>query len=338
MSEKLIKQIPAHTPNKYQKEQIERAFGMFIHFGVNTFGNVEWSDGSIPALCYKPETVDADQWIRTAYEAGMNYVIITTKHHDGFCLWDTEYTDYCVKNSGNKTDVVMAVSEACKKYGIKLGLYYSLWDRSEPRYKTDFSAYIDYMLGQLSELMGGKYGEIVELWLDGAWDKPRSEWRLERIYDLVKRLQPQCQIGVNHTVGDDFDKACFPEERYLPENYQENDPLRMFPSDFRLWDPYMCAKPDPKIYTYQNNSYYLPFEMTICSREGFSWFYSNIYEDKKTLDVDETAEKCQAIFEENNLAVINMPPNTSGRLVDSDIAHLIEIVEKLGRRRYLSEA
>ena len=81
MSEKLIKQIPAHRPNKYQKEQIERAFGMFIHFGVNTFGNVEWSDGSIPALCYKPETVDADQWIRTAYEAGMNYVIITTKHH-----------------------------------------------------------------------------------------------------------------------------------------------------------------------------------------------------------------------------------------------------------------
>ena len=329
----MIRQEPSLLPNKYQQEQMDRKFGMFIHFGVNTFGNVEWSDGMIQALSYKPTEIDADQWVRTAYEAGMNYVIMITKHHDGFCLWDTKYTDYCVRNSGNKTDVIKEVAKACEKYGIKLGLYYSLWDRSEKTYKTDFDAYIKYMHNQLTELLDGRYGEIVEIWFDGAWDKPRSMWQLEKTYDLIKRLQPKCQIGVNHTVGDDFNQACFPEERYLPENYRENDPLRMFPSDFRLWDPNMCAENDPKIYTYQNNRYYLPFEMTICSREGFSWFYSNIYEDKPLLDVDEVCKNCEIIFKNHNMAVINMPPNTDGKLVEADRQHLFEIADKLKIRR-----
>lgn len=329
----MIRQEPSLLPNKYQQEQMDRKFGMFIHFGVNTFGNVEWSDGMIQALSYKPAEIDADQWVRTAYEAGMNYVIMITKHHDGFCLWDTKYTEYCVRNSGNKTDVIKEVAKACEKYGIKLGLYYSLWDRSEKTYKTDFDAYIKYMHNQLTELLDGRYGEIVEIWFDGSWDKPRSMWQLEKTYDLIKRLQPKCQIGVNHTVGDDFNQACFPEERYLPENYRENDPLRMFPSDFRLWDPNMCAENDPKIYTYQNNRYYLPFEMTICSREGFSWFYSNIYEDKPLLDVDEVCKNCEIIFKNHNMAVINMPPNTDGKLVEADRQHLFEIADKLKIRR-----
>lgn len=332
----MIRQIPALEPNQYQKEQIARKFGMFIHFGVNTFGNVEWSDGSIPAPSYRPKTIDADQWVRTAYEAGMNYVIPITKHHDGFCLWDTAYTDYCVKNSGNPTDVIAQVAKACHKYGLKLGLYYSLWDRKEPTYQTDFAnGYFPYMKNQLTELMDGRYGEIVELWLDGPWDKPRREWRLEEIYDLVKRRQPSCQIGINHTVGDDFNQAGTPELRYLPEHYQENDPLRMFPSDFRLWDPNMCRRDDPKIYTYQNNRYYLPFEMTICSREGFSWFYSNIYEDKPLIDIEQVCENCRILFDSGNLAVINMPPNCDGKLVQGDIDHLMQIAEKLGTKRSL---
>ncbi|MEG1441237.1 MAG: alpha-L-fucosidase, partial [Oscillospiraceae bacterium] len=253
---------------------------------------------------------------------------------DGFCLWDTKYTDYCVKNSGNTTDVVASVAKACEKYNMKLGLYYSLWDRSEPSYKNDFSGeYIKYMKNQLTELLDGRYGEVVELWFDGCWDKARGEWKFEEIYDLIKRLQPSCQIGLNHTVGDDFNIPSYAEPRYLPENYQENDPLRMFPSDFRLWDPNMCNNPDPKIYTYQSNKYYLPFELTICSREGFSWFYSNIYEDKDFLDVDETAENCQTIFDTENIVVINMPPNINGQLVDADIEHLMKISDKLGMRR-----
>ena len=157
----MIKPIPALAPNEYQKQHIERKFGMFIHFGVNTFGNTEWSDGMIDARSYQPATIDADSWAKTAYEAGMNFIVLVTKHHDGFCLWNTEYTDYCVKNSGNKTDVVEALSKACKKYELKLGLYYSLWDRKIPCYKDNFKGeYLPYMRNQLKELMDGRYGEI----------------------------------------------------------------------------------------------------------------------------------------------------------------------------------
>ena len=330
----LIKPVPSLEPSRLQLEQIARKFGMFIHFGVNTFGNTEWSDGGIHAKSYRPTEIDADQWVRTAYEAGMNFVILITKHHDGFCMWKTDTTQYSVKYSGNPTDVVAEVSKACKKYGIKLGLYYSLWDRSAQVYKDDFdNGYIPYMLKQLTELLDGRYGEVVELWLDGAWDKTRKQWQLDKVYDLVKRLQPNCAVGVNHTVGVDEDKADFPDDYYMPFKCRENDPLRMFPSDFRLWDPHPCRKGDPKIYTFEGEKYYLPFEMTICSRIGFSWFYSNCYEEEQQMDIDETVEKCKLAFEENNIAVINMPPNTEGKMVESDISHLYEIAKRLGTLR-----
>lgn len=334
----MIKQIPALEPNEYQKEHIKRKFGMFIHFGVNTFGNTEWSDGMINALSYQPETIDADSWAKTAYEAGMNFIVLVTKHHDGFCLWNTEYTDYCVKNSGNKTDVVEALAKACKKYGLKLGLYYSLWDRKIPCYMDNFKGeYLPYMRNQLKELMDGRYGEICELWLDGPWDKSRREWELDILYDTVKQLQPGCQIGVNHTVGEDTGRAEFPEARWKPENYQENDPLRMFPSDFRLWDGCMSKKDDPKIYTFQNNKYYLPCEITFCSRRGFNWFYSNIYETVPLVDAELMAQRARTVFDTDNILVINLPVNTKGTLVESDVENLNKVSELLGMRRSWKE-
>ena len=311
---------------------------MFIHFGVNTFGNTEWSDGMINALSYQPETIDADNWAKTAYEAGMNFIVLVTKHHDGFCLWNTEYTDYCVKNSGNKTDVVEALAKACKKYGLKLGLYYSLWDRKIPCYMDNFKGeYLPYMRNQLKELMDGRYGEICELWLDGPWDKSRREWELDILYDTVKQLQPGCQIGVNHTVGEDTGRAEFPEARWKPENYQENDPLRMFPSDFRLWDGCMSKKDDPKIYTFQNNKYYLPCEITFCSRRGFNWFYSNIYETVPLVDAELMAQRARTVFDTDNILVINLPVNTKGTLVESDVENLNKVSELLGMRRNWKE-
>lgn len=159
-----IEQIPSTVPNEYQSAQIERKFGMFIHFGINTFNNTEWSNGKLPVDSYRPSAIDADQWIGTAYEAGMNYVVLITKHHDGFCLWDTDTTEYSVNYSPVKTDVVKAVSEACKKYGVKLGLYYSLWDRHEKCYGDD-EKYVEYMLRQLSELTTADTAR----WLSCGW-------------------------------------------------------------------------------------------------------------------------------------------------------------------------
>jgi alpha-L-fucosidase len=330
-----IRQQASLTPNPGQQAQMDRQFGMFLHFGVNTFGNTEWSDGGIDPRSYKPEAIDTDGWARTAWEAGMNYVILITKHHDGFCLWNTKTTRYGVTYSGNTVDVVGELAGACKKYGIKLGLYYSLWDRKHPGYKTDFAGvYVPYMLEQITELMDGRYGEVVELWLDGSWDKAMYDWRLDLIYDTVKRLQPLCQIGVNHTVGSFTNTPGFDEQdRWKPMNHQRGDPLRMFPSDFRLWDGYPCREEDPKIFTWEGEEYYMPFEMTICSREGFSWFYSNIYEEKPLLPVDRVAADCRTAFAAGNPVVINLPPNTNGRLVPEDRAHLMEIARQLGTAR-----
>ena len=137
-----------------------------------------------------------------------------------------------------------------------------------------------------------------------------------------------CQIGINHTIG----RAGLgdPEERYRPCNYQKGDPIRNFPSDFRLWDPYPCREDDPKLYMHDGELYYMPFEMTICSREGFSWFYSNIYEQKPLLDVKETVEKMKCVFRANNVVVINMPPDIHGKLVEEDVKHLMDIGRELG--------
>jgi alpha-L-fucosidase len=325
--------IPNTEPNKAQIEQIQRRFGMFIHFGINTFNNVEWSDGTIPASAYNPCAIDAEQWVRTAYEAGMNYVILITKHHDGFCLWDSKYTDYSVASSGNKTDVVKAVADACEKYKIKLGLYYSLWDCHEHSFKNDFDrGYINYMYNQLTELLDGRYGEVVELWFDGAWEKTCMQWQMNKVYDLIKRLQPKCQVGINHTIGE-YNMAGFPSERYQPQNYQYRDPIRNFPADFRLWDPYICREDDPKIYTFNGEEYYLPFEATICSREGFSWFYSDTYESKPLMAAETIIKNYKQLSVQDNLLVINMPPNRQGRLVQSDINNLYIVANKLGIAR-----
>ena len=121
--------VPSTQPSPAQQKQIARKYGMFIHFGINTFHDQEWTDGSKPASSYRPTAVDADQWIRVAKDAGMKYVILTAKHHEGFCLWDSKYTEYDVESSGNTTNVIEAIAKACKKYDIGLGLYYSLWDR-----------------------------------------------------------------------------------------------------------------------------------------------------------------------------------------------------------------
>lgn len=135
---------PSDTPNETQKAMLKRGYGMFIHFGVNTFSGDEWSDGTVPVSAYNPTRLDCDQWVRVARDAGFRYVLLITKHHDGFCLWDSKYTDYDVASSPVKTDVVGEVSKACKKYGLQFAIYYSLWDRHEPLYKgKDFGKYID---------------------------------------------------------------------------------------------------------------------------------------------------------------------------------------------------
>lgn len=329
----LINQTSSFLPTKCQQNMMNRKYGMFIHFGINTFNNTEWSNGKLPVKSYAPTAIDADQWVKNAYLAGMNYIILITKHHDGFCLWDTKYTDYCVNNTLNKTDVVKAVSIACEKYGIKLGLYYSLWDRHEPCYSDD-DKYIEYMLSQLEELLNEEYGEIVELWLDGGWDKRCEQWGIDRIYDLVKRLQSSCAMGVNNTIGK-YNTKGHGKKKYLPENYEDYMPMKYFPSDFRLQDPHFTKANDPKLYLHNKKIYYLPFEATICIRAMKNWFWDSKYLDDELLSVKFITDKYKHLIEQSNSLVINVAPNINGLQESSDIDRLLEVADKLGIRRNL---
>jgi len=186
--------VAVEDPDPCQRALIERGYGMFCHFGPNTFHQKEWSDGTLPASSFNPTALDCDQRVRTAKEAGFRHIVLVTKQHDGFCLWDSAATDYDVGSAPVTTDIVGAVAKACKKYDVALGLYYSLGDRHEPTHREqDPSAYIAFMKRQLTELLTN-YGPIVELWFDGGWAKPDADWRIPEVYRLIKDLQPCAAI------------------------------------------------------------------------------------------------------------------------------------------------
>ncbi|NUN98791.1 MAG: alpha-L-fucosidase, partial [Candidatus Omnitrophica bacterium] len=136
---------------------------MFLHFGMNTFTNREWGEGTEDPKQFNPTRLDSRQWAREAKHAGFKWVILTAKHHDGFCLWPSAHTEHSVRNSPwleGKGDVVAELAEACREEGLRLGLYLSPWDRHEPRY-NDSPAYDEYFKAQLTELLSN-YGPISE--------------------------------------------------------------------------------------------------------------------------------------------------------------------------------
>lgn len=321
--------VPSDRPSAAQQKQIARKYGMFIHFGINTFVDQEWTDGSVPVSTYNPTQIDADQWVRTAKEAGMRYIILITKHHEGFCLWDSRYTDYDVASSPNPTNVVEAVAKACKKHGIGLGLYYSLWDRKVNADVEDSSkdaAYNRYMLDQLEELMRitRKYTHIVEFWFDGSWVKPNYRWPILDIYQLIKRYEPNCQVGINWTVG--WPKDCDKSPGPRPKDFKEGFPIRYFPSDFRLGDPLLPMDDDPKLYTYSGNLYYMPWESTVCISKR--WFYNTQDHEYKT--VDELEKLYRQCTKNDNILILNCPPNREGQIRQEDVRLLQALRQRIG--------
>lgn len=323
----LILPVPSTTPSAAQQQQIARKYGMFIHFGINTFHDEEWTDGSKPASSYAPSAIDAEQWIQTAKDAGMKYVILITKHHDGFCLWDSQYTDYDVASSGNPTNVVEEVAKACKKHGIGLGLYYSLWDRKvngDVADRKQDAAYNTYMINQLEELItiAEKHTPIVEFWFDGGWVKQNYRWPVMDIYQTIKKRQPDCQIGINWSIGSSENADKHP---VLPQDQQEGYPIRYFPSDFRLGDPYLPADNDPKVFTHDGKDYYMPWESTICISQR--WFYNTT--DHTFKSVDELEKLYRQCTKNDNILILNCPPNRDGQLRAEDIAILKELRKRI---------
>ncbi|WP_203686365.1 alpha-L-fucosidase, partial [Phytomonospora endophytica] len=186
--------IMSISPTSHQLAWQRAGFGVFCHFGVNTFHGREWSDGTLPAASFAPTAFDARRWADAAAEAGARYLVVTAKHHDGFCLWPTATTDYSVRSSpwrGGRGDVVGEVAEACRAAGIGFGVYVSPWDRNASCY-GDPAAYDDFYVRQLTELCTG-YGELFEIWFDGAGSEGRVyDW--DRFMGVVAEHQPGAMV------------------------------------------------------------------------------------------------------------------------------------------------
>jgi alpha-L-fucosidase len=211
----------------------EARFGLFIHWGVySQLGDGEWvmQVQQIPIKTYEklptffnPIAFDPKEWVQMAKDAGMKYITITSKHHDGFAMYDSKVSNYdIVESTPYKKDVLKMLAEECQKQGIKLFFYHSQLDWHHPDYfprggtgqnytgreeKGDFNKYLDYMDAQLTELLTN-YGPVAGIWFDGMWDKRDADWRLEKTYKLIHQLQPAALVGSNHHrapyAGEDF--------------------------------------------------------------------------------------------------------------------------------------
>ena len=329
----LITLQPDIKPNEYQQQMVNNGYTMFVHFGLNTFTETEWTYGDVSPSVYAPPEIDADQWVKTVKEAGMKTILLVTKHHDGFCLWDSEYTDYDVANeeSGNHQDVVKAVSDACNKYGINLGIYYSAWDNNWDlnHGKQNDAEYNEYMRNQITELLGGDYGlngQITELWIDGNWEKEADRWEFDRLYDTVKKLQPQCQIGINLTIGSGINGGAI-----RVQDQQEGDNIGYFPSDFRIYDGQETASgadADPKLFSYRGQTYYLPFEATLILNK--SWFWHTGYGSVPSREPASIADNYNKYKSQGNILVLNCGPNREGKIEQADIDYLYAAARMLG--------
>lgn len=235
-----------YTPSKENLEARNwfdsARFGMFIHWGASSvLGHGEWVMNNrnirVPEYqrlqqIFNPIGFDAKKWVSTAKNAGMHYITLITRHHDGFSLWDTKHSDWKITNTPYGKDIVKQIAEECRNQGIKLFFYYSLldWYRSDYQYETgrtgkgtgrteksDWNSYINFMKAQLTELLTD-YGPVGGIWFDGHWDqldndhdksnKSKVDWKYDEIYSLIHKLQPSAMIGNNHHLmplpGEDF--------------------------------------------------------------------------------------------------------------------------------------
>lgn len=197
-----IKEAARVVPSPRQLNWFEMGYYAFCHFTVNTYTGREWGLGNESESIFNPVELDCDQWVEAIKSAGMKGLILTAKHHDGFCLWQSKYTEHCMKNSpfkGGKGDIVKEASEACRRGGIKFGVYLSPWDRNSQYYGTP--AYNDYYANQLTELLTN-YGELFMVWQDNACGEgpngKKQVYDFERFNALIRKYQP------NATIFNDF--------------------------------------------------------------------------------------------------------------------------------------
>lgn len=304
------------VPSENQLRWQEMEYYAFIHYSINTYTDQEWGDGSNDPRLFNPSGFDARQWARVAKEAGMKGIILTAKHHDGFCLWPSEYTEYSVKNSPWKNgqgDLVKEVADACKEYGLKLGIYLSPWDRNRADY--GHAGYITYFRNQLTELLTN-YGEIFEVWFDGAnggtgyYGGARENRKIDRTtyydwlntYKLIRELQPKAVIWNDN--GDRADlRWVGTEEGYVGETN---------------WSLLYAGGDVPENmlrYGVENGEAWVPGEVNTSIRPG--WFYHE-YEDSRVKNLPRLMETYYKSIGRNAPLLLNFPIDRRGLIHEND--------------------
>ncbi|MFG3367685.1 alpha-L-fucosidase [Streptomyces sp. NPDC090032] len=299
------------TPGQLAWQQ--DGFGLFLHFGINTFNGEEWSDGSLDPATFDPTELDADQWAETAVAAGAKYVVLTAKHHDGFCLWPTSTTDYSVASSpwhDGKGDVVAELSRACRSAGLGLGLYLSPWDRNADCY-DDPAAYDAFYLRQLTELCT-RYGPLYELWFDGAGSEGRTyDW--DAVMAVIDKHQPDAMVfnmgrPTIRWVGNEDGLAedpCW----YVTES-----------TGISVYDDGQAAL---------DSARYLPPECDVPIRANWFWQPDDLHTLK-------SADHLLGIWYRSvGLGaglLLNVPPDRRGRIDDADRTRLLDFTDEAARR------
>jgi alpha-L-fucosidase len=326
------------TPRQLRWQQLELT--AFFHFGINTFTGREWGDGKEDPKLFNPTALDARQWVRETKAAGFKLVILTAKHHDGFCLWPTATTIHSVKNSpwmDGKGDVVKAVAEACKEYGVGFGVYLSPWDRNSPVYGTE--AYNDLFIAQLTELLTG-YGKVDEVWFDGAnGEGPNGKkqvYDFERYYKLIRKLQPAAVIAVMgpdvRWVGTETGYGREQEWSVVPANNLSQEAIAQNSQQGLAFKPTGDMMGNDlgsreKILEAKGLVWY-PAETDVSIRPG--WFYHEKEDDKV-----KTPEKLLDIYYSsvgrNGVLLLNIPPDKRGMVHENDVRNLKEMRRLLDR-------
>ena len=304
------------TPTTSQVEWQQMEYNMFIHFGPNTFTGAEWGSGREKAEIFNPSELDCRQWAAIAKAAGMKGIIITAKHHDGFCLWPNPVSRHTVAQSpwrDGKGDVLKDLSEACREYGLEFGVYISPWDRNDPHYGTD--EYNDVFVKTLESALGN-YGHVFEQWFDGACGEGPNgkvqvyDWPL--YHSTVYELQPHAIIFSNdgpgcRWVGNEKGQAgrtCWStmlvnEDKTGPEYSRKM--LNEGTPDGNAW---------------------VPAESDVSIRPGWFWRES---ENSQVKSLQHLLKIYYESVGRNSLFLLNVPPDTRGLIHEADSLRLMEL-------------
>ncbi|WP_228238398.1 alpha-L-fucosidase [Allomuricauda sp. M10] len=295
----------------------------FVHFTINTFTDKEWGYGDESPELFDPSAFDADQWIKTLKDAGFKGVILTAKHHDGFALWPSKYTEHSIKNSpfqGGQGDIVKSVSESAKKYGLKFGTYLSPWDRNRADYGE--ASYMEYYRDQLKELFTG-YGPVFEMWFDGAnggdgyYDGARETRTIDRqrYYDwpntlaMVDSIQPQVLFFSD--AGPDI--RWVGNERGLAgeTNWNTITPDTLYAGKAGIEELLQQGA--------EGGSHWIPAEVDVSIRPG--WFYHQS-QDSLVRSAENLFQLYLTSVGRGSNLLLNVPPDRRGLFHEKDVASL----------------